>query len=119
MPLIVTAEEGAEDSRFTQRRLLAHLDLDGRRIDSLLTGDHHLMKWYRGVPEVGAAIQMFRWRTDAAELTDLSGRSPVSTGYLRLVLQAMASSQSPLLDSENAVIDGELARTLRALGYLQ
>jgi arylsulfatase len=119
VPLIVTAEEGAEDSRFTQRRLLAHLDLDGRRIDSLLTGDHHLMKWYRGVPEVGAAIQMYRWRTDAAELTDLSGRAPVSTGYLRLVLQAMASSQSPLLDSEDAVIDGELARTLRALGYLQ
>ena len=119
LPLIVTAEEGAEDPRFAQRRLLAHLDLDKHRIDSLLTGDHHLMKWYRGVPEVGAAVQMFRWRTDTAELGELSGQSPVSTGYLRLVLQAMASSQSPLLDSEDAVIDGELARTLRALGYLQ
>ncbi len=119
VPLVLSAVEGTEAPRFAERRLLAHLDLDQWRVDSLLTSDHHLMEWYRGVPEVGGATQLFRWRTDASELMDLIGESPASIGYLRLVLQGMVSSRKPLLESPDVVIDDELARSLRALGYLQ
>ncbi len=119
VPLVQNAIEGADAPHFAERRLLAHLDLDQWRVDSLLTYDHHLMEWSRGVPEVGGATQLFRWRTDVRELEDLFGESPASTGYLRLGLQRMISSRKPLLESEDVVIDDETARALRALGYLQ
>ncbi|HJO03664.1 MAG TPA: sulfatase [Acidobacteriota bacterium] len=119
VPLVLSAVDGTEAPRFAERRLLAHLDLDKWSVDSLLTRDHHLMEWRRGAPEVGGSTQLFRWRADAGELTDLFSESPAATGYLRLVLQGMIASRKPLLESEDVVIDEELARTLRALGYLQ
>ena len=101
------------------RRLLAHLALGGNHIDSLLTDERHLVESYPAMPTVDRPTQMFWWRTDPTEQIDLSAQSPVSTGYLQLVLRAMGSSQHQLLDSEEAVIDAELADRLRALGYLQ
>ena len=119
VPLVQSVVEGTEAPRFADRYLLAHLDLDQWSVDSLLTSDYHLVEQHRGVPEVGGATQLFRWRTDASELTDLFGESPVSTGYLRLALQGMVASRKLLLESEDVVIDEELDRALRALGYLQ
>ncbi len=119
LPVISSAEQGARDERFAPRRLLAHLALGGNHIDSLLTDERHLVESYPAMPTVDRPTQMFWWRTDPTEQIDLSAQSPVSTGYLQLVLRAMGSSQHQLLDSEEAVIDAELADRLRALGYLQ
>ncbi len=119
VPAISSVQAGSENEHFVGRRLLAHLDLDQVRMDSVLTKDHHLMEWYRGVPAVDGGTQLFGWREDTEEQLNLSDQAPVSAGYLRLVLRAMAATQKPILDSEDAVIDGELARRLRALGYIQ
>ncbi len=117
VPVVSAAEEGTEHESFATRRLLAHVDLDGMRIDSLLTSDHHLIAF--APPDMSRAAQIFGWRTDPAEQVDLSDQALVSAGYLRLALRTMAAAQRGLFDAETAVIDEELAERLRALGYLQ
>lgn len=119
LPVISTAQEGTEDERFATRRLVAYIELDRHRVDSLLTGSHHLIERYPGAPGVDQTARMFRWRTDPREQVEVSGQSPALAGYLQLVMHARASSQQSLLESEDAVIDAELASRLRALGYLQ
>ena len=126
------AQEGTEEEVFLERSLLAHLDLDRFKIDSLLTSNYHLIvggrnnvcsycppEVFGAAPTVDGRAQLFSWRADRHEELDVSGQAPVSAGYLRLVLQGLAASQLPLLDSEDTVISGELARRLRALGYIQ
>ena len=119
LPVISTAQEGTEDERFATRRLVAYIELDRHRVDSLLTGSQHLIERCPGAPGVDQTARMFRWRTDPREQVEVSGQSPALAGYLQLVMHARASSQQSLLESEDAVIDAELASRLRALGYLQ
>ncbi len=119
LPIIWAVIEGTGEESTAERSLMSYLELDQRRTDSLLTDDRHVVRWHASSPAADPATQMFSWRNDPEEQVDLSGDFPVTTGYLRLALHAMASIQAPVLTSEEADIDPELARRLRALGYLQ
>jgi arylsulfatase A-like enzyme len=92
----------------------AHLDLDGRRLETVIDGDLKLIRRLTAGP---AGRRLFDLGADASERHDLSRERGVTAGLLESLLLARRRPVAVLAATE-ATPDEELAERLRALGYL-
>ncbi len=101
----------------TEREILSFLHLDGPARISLRRGDWALIQQL----EEGRLIwpRLYARGEDPGEERNLWEGEPIVGGYLESRLRGHLEARSTGLQPEKAVLDPELERSLRALGYLQ
>jgi arylsulfatase A-like enzyme len=101
--------------------ILAFLDLDGRRLESVTVGDLKLIDTfeYMHPADHHPGVQLFDLAKDPGEQVNLAEQRPILAGYLRTLGRAERLAATQALVSETAVIDDEIENELRALGYLE
>jgi choline-sulfatase len=99
-----------------ERAILSYLRYDGREGASVLfDGWHSIMPLNR---RFGERSELFDWRADRREGTDLGAARPVPAGYLRSLLRRELLAPVGPLRPTRLRFDAEERRRLRALGYL-
>jgi arylsulfatase A-like enzyme len=96
---------------------VGHLDLDGRRLDSVSWGSRKLVRYLR-FDRLRGPEETFDLAADPGETENLVGLDPVGDGYLRALLRHSANAagrpEVPAVE-----LDEETAARLRTLGYLK
>jgi arylsulfatase A-like enzyme len=92
----------------------SYLDLDGRRGAAVTSAGWRYLDLRAPAP----ARALYDRAADPAERASRLADRPVRAGYLRARLRARELARRGALGPEPAVIDEELRRDLRALGYL-
>ena len=67
----------------------------------------------------GPNEQLFNMETDPREKADLSSEYPPRAKYLKAMIKAHALASSTVLEPGEAVMDEELLRKLKSMGYVQ
>ena len=67
----------------------------------------------------GPNEQLFNMETDPREKADLSSEYPLRAKYLKAMIKAHALASSTVLEPGEAVMDEELLRKLKSMGYVQ
>ena len=114
LPLVDPATDGAAPA---SRPAFSYLHLDGAPNRSLVDDRWTLVQRLdsQGEPTWTA---LFDRRLDRGEQQDLSLEYPIRVRYMELLLEAKMREGS-LLTTEEAVLDEETEKALKALGYLQ
>jgi arylsulfatase A-like enzyme len=105
-------ETGASGSR----AVFSHLHLDGPLSTSVVDGDWKLI--VRALRRGGTVRELYNWRTDSGELQNRVEDLPILAATLDTLLEEKLLGGELRLGAEEAEIDEELERNLRALGYL-
>jgi arylsulfatase A-like enzyme len=96
----------------------AHLDLDGREKEAVVTEELSLVETLAG-DRPRPAAELFDRSRDPGEQRNLARERPIAVAYLRsLLLAAKLAAPSPL-PREEAEVSEKLEGQLRALGYLE
>ncbi|MFQ5744876.1 MAG: sulfatase [Acidobacteriota bacterium] len=98
--------------------VLAQLELDGRKLESIITKDSKLIR-YLPAPRTGYRIEFYGLAADPLEQRDMATSEVVSTGYLLTMLNASNLSYRRLLTTQLGTPGEELLDRLRALGYVR
>ena len=98
-------------------QVVSHLDLDGRKIDSILAEGGKLIRFLPS-SRTYHLVESFDFTHDSDELENVATSRPVLTGRLFSLLKGALLEQPQLLTTSEAVIDGKLGDRLRALGYI-
>ncbi len=95
-----------------------HLDVDGHRASSVIRGRYKLV--LPQSPSQGTAPKLFDLETDPGELEDLASARPgiVERMLALLADRGLAGDVEPAVEIDDARIDEDLRRRLRALGYV-
>ena len=95
-----------------------HLDVDGHRASSVIRGRYKLVQPQS--PSQGTAPMLFDLEADPGELDDLAGEQPriVERMLALLADRDLAGKVEPAVEIDDARIDEDLRRRLRALGYV-
>ncbi len=95
-----------------------HLDVDGHRASSVIRGRYKLV--LPQSPSQGTAPKLFDLETDPGELEDLASARPgiVERMLALLADHGLAGDVEPAVEIDDARIDEDLRRRLRALGYV-
>ena len=95
-----------------------HLDVDGHRASSVIRGRYKLVQPQS--PSQGTAPMLFDLEADPGELDDLAGEQPriVERMLALLADHDLAGEVEPAVEIDDARIDEDLRRRLRALGYV-
>jgi arylsulfatase A-like enzyme len=96
--------------------VFSHLHLDGPLSTSVVDGDWKLI--VRALRRGGTARELYNWRTDSGELQNRVEDLPILAATLDTLLKEKLLGRGLRLGAEEAEIDEELERNLRALGYL-
>jgi hypothetical protein len=72
----------------------------------------------RALRRGGTARELYNWRTDSGELQNRVEDLPILAATLDTLLKEKLLGRGLRLGAEEAEIDEELERNLRALGYL-
>ncbi len=67
----------------------------------------------------GPNEQLFNMETDPREKTNLSGEHPLRAKYLKAMIKAHALAPSTALEPGEAILDEDLLRKLKSMGYVQ
>ncbi len=67
----------------------------------------------------GPNEQLFNIETDPREKTNLSGEHPLRAKYLKAMIKAHALAPSTALEPGEAILDEDLLRKLKSMGYVQ
>jgi len=114
LPLLNAQQEGSLGA-WGERPAFAHLKLDGPLYLAVEEADFKLVQ--RFVNESRIDTGLFDVASDPLEREDLSVSLPITTEYLVSRLKAKVRAGNALV-AEEAIVDEELARELRALGYI-
>lgn len=95
-----------------------HLDVDGHRASSVIRGRYKLV--LPQSPSQGTAPMLFDLEADPGELDDLAAEQPriVERMLALLADRDLAGEVEPAVEIDDARIDEDLRRRLRALGYV-
>jgi arylsulfatase A-like enzyme len=105
------------ETETTSREIFSYLHLDGpARI--ALRADRWVMLQQLAAGRF-AWPRLYDRGTDGAEKKDIQQANPIRRGYLEARMQEYLKREKRGLSPEKAVLDPELAASLRALGYLQ
>jgi arylsulfatase A-like enzyme len=96
--------------------VFSHLHLDGPLSTSVVDGDWKLI--VRALRRGGTVRELYNWRTDFGELQNRVEELPILAATLDTLLEEKLRGRGLRLGAEEAEIDEELERNLRALGYL-
>jgi arylsulfatase A-like enzyme len=94
--------------------VFSSLHLEGRRVHSVIRDDWKLIRTVAPEPRV----EVYDLSADPGEQTDLSAREPEVLAELEALLDAHIAGISGGLTAEQAVLDEDVERALKALGYL-
>jgi len=114
LPLLNAQQQGSLGA-WGERPAFAHLKLDGPLYLAVEEADFKLVQ--RFVNESRIDTGLFDVASDPLEREDLSASLPITTEYLVSRLKAKVRAGNALV-AEEAIVDEELARELRALGYI-
>jgi arylsulfatase A-like enzyme len=108
---------GGRDEREVKGPVFSHLHLDMHPQASIVDGDWKLI--HVDVADGPRRVQLFNLATDPDEKENLAIRHPIRAAVMGSQLQAHIAASQARSRREEIVLDEELERSLRALGYLQ
>jgi choline-sulfatase len=113
-PWMTGTGDGAEGDNDAETEAFSWLDEDGIRSAAVTTPAWRLIENRLPIP----ARLLYDRRADFAEHRDLTGQSPVRTGFFGARLRAEERFRKGRLRGGEATVDAELRKQLEALGYL-
>ncbi|MDX1503427.1 MAG: sulfatase, partial [Thermoanaerobaculia bacterium] len=114
--LAAVADPRFEEPAGSGARIFSHLELDGSLILSVVDGDWKMIEWHA---RRGPHRALFNLREDPGETVNLADRYPIRTAVMARMLTERLEGGGARLRREEAELDEELERSLKALGYLQ
>jgi arylsulfatase A-like enzyme len=110
----------ASDHSPAQVPSFASLDIDGRRVESVIDRELKLIETfeYSHPRNHHPGIQLFDLSVDPGERVNLASRRPIAVRYLQSKLRAERSRAGQGLEPRPAILDAATEEELRALGYL-
>ncbi len=114
---LLAAIDRQQEGQAAERPVFSHLHLDADPHLSVVDGEWKYIQLRRDGVIVGR--QLFHWPSDPQEQRDLLAERPVLAGYLEALIQEKLLDRRYSLSAEEAVLDPETVRNLRALGYLK
>ena len=99
-------------------RAFSHIELDGRLARaSVIEGPWKLIR--RRMLHRSYALQLYHQEQDPGKRENLIEKYPVRAGYLLTVIKNHELNRGRALKSKKTIIDEDLRRQLKALGYIQ
>jgi arylsulfatase A-like enzyme len=114
LPLLASGRASAQVPSF------ASLDIDGRRVESVIDRELKLIETfeYSHPKNHHPGVQLFDLSVDPGERLNLASRRPIAVRYLLSKLRAERSRAKQGLEPSPAILDAATEEELRTLGYL-